>query len=684
MSDRLVEGRKSNTLKILSQLHAYLKRYTDLDKTEERFRQRLEDAGCTDMYAVIDDVLDIVDAGKKSEKARALNKIYKKYFPKAAAKEPASDEEVEQILTDEENAGETGIDAAAEAVNPETTLGDLRKGDEGASDEPTLGDIRKTDEEYMAGAENEEDFEDESSASTEEPEELEESRKLREELDDAGQYSIDDLAPGMIVNCGAYGDGIVVCSITDDHRFWGTDDKEDYFENGENASGWYFDVSSVEDIVGSVSDNSFEDGDDDDFDLEFEGDESFDDDELIEHSIVSAKSRAKVIREAVEPDGSTMPLDDSEDEVYVDDDADVGDVDLSAFEVPNQALAGTRHQPDLSGSLNDEVFDFIEDMKAVDPEITDEDLVDSIVEEFSDEDFPMERGMASDILEEYNAEKNPKNAEATSGDIEDVAENMLAEGFPKEEVLNALTRRFKLTQHEIEMILGSHFFDSFGSSDELDHDVDEYPLDEAAEGENRRPFFEAEDDVGDVSNFKSPVGERKPYTPSAKPSKAAHPEAMNKVKAILTAIGIDPRRPFIDGQTHGYRVKLGEYNKPEDIEQLQHKLDAAGYPEIKARPIGTRMYSHVGFTVPYDSSLNEMVGPKDQGGQSAPVPNNPAPKPYDTSSSDMSSTASTPSDNTNDLQQMTKDNPDVANFFDAMAQLKPEDMQNLTQMLGQK
>ena len=46
--------------------------------------------------------------------------------------------------------------------------------------------------------------------------------------EEISKFTINDLEPGMIVNCGAYGDGIIVCSIHDEHRFWGTDDKEEY------------------------------------------------------------------------------------------------------------------------------------------------------------------------------------------------------------------------------------------------------------------------------------------------------------------------------------------------------------------------------------------------------------------------------------------------------------------------
>lgn len=94
----LTEGRKSNIIKMLSQLHAYLSRYDDLEKAEVRYAKRCEELGCSDIYAVIDDVLDVVQTGKKADKAKLLRKIYRKYFPKVAEAEPAGEQEVEQAM----------------------------------------------------------------------------------------------------------------------------------------------------------------------------------------------------------------------------------------------------------------------------------------------------------------------------------------------------------------------------------------------------------------------------------------------------------------------------------------------------------------------------------------------------------------------------------------------------------
>jgi len=84
----------------------------------------------------------------------------------------------------------------------------------------------------------------------------------------------------------------------------------------------------------------------------------------------------------------------------------------------------------------------------------------------------------------------------------------------------------------------------------------------------------------------------------------------------------------------------------------------------------------------------EMVGPTDQGGTQAPAPSSTPATPYDTSSSSDStptgsnSTVGAPpqEDKTQELLQ----NPEFADFFQAMSKINPNDLQNLTQALGQK
>jgi len=809
MSERLSEGRKSNILKILSQLHAYLKRYQDLDKTEIRFEQRLEDAGCIDMYAVIDDVLDIVETGKKADKARMLNKVYKKYFPKSADKDPASDEEVEAALGDETDVGDEEA-----GVTEEPTEGtDLSA----EGDDLTLGDVRKEDQEYLSGSvesDEDEDYDgtvrdyddienDENrrmySDEDDDEDHFEEARHKREALEDedwdddeeeGSVYSIDDLEPGMIVNCGVYGDNIIVSSIHDDHRFWGTDNKEDYLSNGENASGWYFDVSDVEDIIGSVHDTE------DDMEPAMDMDK---DDSFIEKSIKLAQLRAKALREGIEwpedvrddsADYNNDPdLDPEHDEPEDEEDYDPSADAEGVFDGPKDMISFA----DAGGSLNDEAFDFIEDLKSVDPEISDDELIDSIIKEFSGPGYPMEREMAVDILDEYKSQKDPANEEATEGDIETEYEDLLAEGYPDSEALDRLVRKYMLTRHEIEMILSGARGGSKSHENEGPEEVDEYPtigedeedigpFDEAAAKKPaaktaakpaakkpvaKKPVAKAPvkpapvkkaakpaaptDDVSDVSDFESPVGARKTYdnVPARKgPSRAAHPAAMDKVRTVWYGVLGKKKAPiFIDAGATGYRVKMGtwkegpneEYVKltQRDADELQHKLDAAGFPEVKAKMVGVHK-EWLAFIVPYglnesvltpnfakiakdaysklaqganvnavinnlrDSGLSakevdqvfqylsyraplsEMVGPKDQGGTAAPTPAPQAPTPYDTTASDLQQKPAESTSGNPDQTQELLQNPEFKDFFDAMSKINPQDMQNLSQALTQE
>lgn len=66
-----------------------------------------------------------------------------------------------------------------------------------------------------------------------------------------------EIQRGDIVDCGAYGHEIYVCSIEDEKRFWGTDSLDEY-EKGNNARGWYFYTSCVENIIGNVEDEDEE------------------------------------------------------------------------------------------------------------------------------------------------------------------------------------------------------------------------------------------------------------------------------------------------------------------------------------------------------------------------------------------------------------------------------------------
>ncbi len=100
--DKITEGRRANALKMLSQMHAYLTRYNDLDKTEEHFRQRVEELGGTDLYAIVDAVLDVVETAKKADKARMLRRVYRKYFPRTTVDDAETDQDIMQDLDNAE------------------------------------------------------------------------------------------------------------------------------------------------------------------------------------------------------------------------------------------------------------------------------------------------------------------------------------------------------------------------------------------------------------------------------------------------------------------------------------------------------------------------------------------------------------------------------------------------------
>ncbi len=84
-------------------------------------------------------------------------------------------------------------------------------------------------------------------------------------------------------------------------------------------------------------------------------------------------------------------------------------------------------------------------------------------------------------------------------------------------------------------------------------------------------------------------------------SRAAHPDTMEVVKAILKEIG--RKAQFIDLMTHSYRVKLGHSKDPAaSIAKIQAEIDAAGWPEIKVKLMGSKYAPFgqaIGFSVPF-------------------------------------------------------------------------------------
>jgi hypothetical protein len=713
------------------------------------------------MYAVIDDVLDIVETAKPKDKARMLNRVYKAYFPKTAEKDPASDEEVEKAIgeEDEEEDHDTGNPAWESNPSPE-------------DDGKTLGDVRKPDEAYLGGEDSYDDEEEDWTMSSmergvkganarhyDDEEELEESTLReayvepdgstmplddsedqiddQEEFDDEEepQYTADDLEPGMIVNCGAYGDGIIVCSIHDENRFWGTDDIEDYKENGPNASGWYFDVNTIEDITGSVDGEDDDDWEDQaerremdstfgtfkdtlfdsDEDSEYwkeHGDEDaakeegyFNTDEEIEETIKAAKARARIL------EGETGWGDaDVANEEY----DDLGPVD--DFEPPERALAGTRHPENIMDTLNDEVFEYIDDLKQGEEGISNRDIVDAIVKEFSDPEHPMERGMASDILEDYEAENNSANEEVTSGQIEDEYADLVIDGVPDETALERLSKKYKLTRHELEMMLGEdreEGFDSYEGPSEVDeypemspeaaHEFDDYEA-EMNEGKQRLPFDEAiEDEIGDVGDFEKPVGSA--YRLEAMFSGGEREIWKFRAKDDLEALKITLFKISGTGRKEDW-PRFKQEHADGDILNNIAMGEERGHYWIQLTNTTTGELTYISRTDEEEEesdaleNFDESIpGPSDQhAGQPTQDPMGKPATPYDTTPADLGpGTATNPNENTNNNQpaapgsppqndqtQQLLQNPEFADFFQAMSKINPNDLQNLTQALGQK
>jgi len=490
---RLTEGRKANILKMLSQLHAYLARYDDLDKAETHFQQRMEDAGCSDMYAVIDEVLDVVDTAKKSEKAKLLNKIYKAYFPKSAKAEPATDEEVESAMDSHhlDGVGEEAIEDEAETseASEEPTEEDEEPGedeDEGV----TLGDVRKPEEDYVAAAANggsDDEVEDE-----EKPEELEEGLlSLANNARILGNMKHTSVMTDAELD-KLYNDAIrpeyreIDPSITDElHRAVAAAKKggvgeDEFFERTIKQARFYSkklreDLDEIDDFEDDGDMDRYEDSFADDVDL-FKRDSAAGIEDDLDFSD----------EESTDEDFDEFdPALESEDE-------------MADFPVPSQAEMGN-FPVGQNESLQEAAEDLIADLIASGID-NDEDLIEAIIQELSDPEHPMERGMASDILESYYEMNDPANEEATEGDMEQEYEDMVAEGYPDADIIQKLTKKYGLTRHEIEMSLGGAMTRTRMPEpiDEVD-EVDEYPtVDdeedefEPEEGENGLPFSEKE------------------------------------------------------------------------------------------------------------------------------------------------------------------------------------------------
>ncbi|MFA5385380.1 MAG: hypothetical protein WC364_12115 [Eubacteriales bacterium] len=111
-----------------------------------------------------------------------------------------------------------------------------------------------------------------------------------------------------------------------------------------------------------------------------------------------------------------------------------------------------------TGTLQDQMEIFLDELSA-DQSYLDasepEDVaykIDSMKQALVDS-FGIEPYEATDVLDDWLSMKNPANEEATSGDIEAEYENMSAEGFPDNEIVDHLSKKYGLTISEIKNIL---------------------------------------------------------------------------------------------------------------------------------------------------------------------------------------------------------------------------------------
>lgn len=117
---------------------------------------------------------------------------------------------------------------------------------------------------------------------------------------------------------------------------------------------------------------------------------------------------------------------------------------LNAIEENSMLSNGTRRLTEMS--LQDEAEELISYLK-------DEGYSQSEILKELQDTFNVSSGMASDIIEDYETMNDPKNNEATSGDIERAYLQYEAEGFPEDEIYDFLVKRFKLNRREIGMMI---------------------------------------------------------------------------------------------------------------------------------------------------------------------------------------------------------------------------------------
>lgn len=98
-------------------------------------------------------------------------------------------------------------------------------------------------------------------------------------------------------------------------------------------------------------------------------------------------------------------------------------------------------------TIQDEVEAFIEDLLA--QGLTKSEIIEEIPNVFDGFDI----GLASDAYEDYENDNDPKNEEATVGDIEAFIDELETEGFPRDEAVQRAVKRYGLSAQEIRSMI---------------------------------------------------------------------------------------------------------------------------------------------------------------------------------------------------------------------------------------
>jgi len=288
-------------------------------------------------------------------------------------------------------------------------------------------------------------------------------------------------------------------------------------------------------------------------------------------------------------------------------------------ETPEEEEAfGDEAEIDISDEMGEEtdgLADIAVDINKlfIDAGVAEEDLLP--------EDEPEEEGMTDEELEDHEASETPEEeaAEEAMEESRKVRIAKLKERIDEESRkarIAKLKERIAKVRSNKKAIKENKLVDQLSDGDyEAGPDAlfaDEDYADNDFDGNIADDMFEEDDVMDDMDpgNAVQDYGVEDELFEEAA-SKASDPEAMQKVRAVLSTLGLK-KDPKISISGKGYSVKLGTwysdaegkavYNTQADVDALQDKLDAAGYPEVKAKLLGFKHSPQwLGFIVPYSS-----------------------------------------------------------------------------------